>query len=226
MTPLVLPEHHPRLLHLMPYRRGDSLTAIKHAARSRRVWGIDQNLLCTADDIPVVMHWPKLWKGGWRWEWTGELVGKGKLRREKRRRVPKGRRGDTVSSQPWSVVSRRRTRRWGGQRPYQARTHMAVAAAEDVPLMLEAKGSPGLHGAKVWRQLRADQLATGARVGVMTLPTLRGGWTGALHRLDLAHTVGGFPVAVLPRGPKPAWWDDAAARIGVRWWGTGRRRNG
>jgi len=218
----VLPEHHPRLLHLTPYLRGDSLAAIALAGRLRRrglVWGIDQNAVADVDDVSWITHWPE-YRKQYPYVATGEFRGRGALRREVRIPVP--------SSWPrklWDLhshqVERLRSAQVGGRRPRRARVHMLRALERDVPLMIEVKHSPAYRHRAAWVKLAQDRAAVGARrVGIMTLQTQ---WPDDEACLEvLEHAVEAeFPVALLPRAPRPAGWS-RWVMLGVRKWGRWR----
>jgi hypothetical protein len=218
----VLPDHHPRLLHLSPYLRGDALGAIGLAARLRDrglVWGIDQNGVCDAEGCTWVQHWPE-YRQQYPFVWTGRYVGRGPTRREERIRVP-----DHWPAKLWDLkseqVARLRSRRLGGRRPHPARAHFHRAAEYGVPLMLEVKHSPGFRHAATWAKLEKDRRDTGAhRVGIMTLQTQ---WVTdevayEVAELAVEHK---FPVALLPRRGRPKDWQKWIL-LGVRRWGPWR----
>lgn len=218
----ILPEQHPRLLHLTPYLRGDALGAIGVAAKLRRrglVWGIDQNGICDRDDVTWVLHWPS-YRKQYPFVATGEYRGRGPLRREVRIPVP--------SSWPeklWDLrsdqVARLRSRQIGGRRPHRARVHMHRAAERGVPWILEVKHSPGYRRRPAWDQLAEDRRAVDAhKVGVMTLQTQWPSNEACLEVLEHAVEVG-FPAALLPRAPRPPGWS-RWVMLGIRKWGRWR----
>lgn len=225
----VLPEQHPKLVHLSPYLRGDSLAALAIAGRLRRrglIWGIDQNGVCDDEGQTWVTHWPE-YRKQYKAVWTGQYVGRGRLRREVKIPVPASwpkHLWDLKSAQ----VERLRERRTpGGRRPLRARTHMHRAAELGVPWILEVKHSPGYRTRLAWERLAADRKAARAtRVGVMTLQTQWPNDEAAYAVLELAVEVGGFPVALLPRAPRPADWGTRWVMLGVRKWGRWRARRG
>jgi hypothetical protein len=221
----VLPERHPKLLHLSPYLRGDSLAAITLAGklgRLGRVWGIDQNGVCDQDGTVWVLHWPT-YRKQYPWIWTGHYVGTGPRRREVRRRVP-----DSWPEHVWDLSSDEvellRSAPIGGRRPHRARVHMAHAADRNVRWILEVKHSPGFRDRAVWEQLAADRRSVRAtRVGVMTLQTQWSTDEIAFEVLEHAVEVG-FPVALLPRRRRPADWSTRWVMLGVRKWGSWRAK--
>lgn len=220
----VLPEHHPKLLHLLPYLVGDSLAAIDVAARLRArglVWGIDQNGVCDGELCTWVLHWPE-YRKQYPWIWTGRMVGKGILRREERVPVP-----DHWPAKIWHLdtdqVMVLRSAKYGGKRPHKARAHFHKAALRRVPLMLEVKHAPGFRNRETWIRLAADRDAAGIhRVGIMTLQTQWPSDDVAYEVLELA-VEHAFPVALLPRAPRPADWSTKWVLLGVRQWGPWRR---
>lgn len=221
----VLPEQHPRLLHLSPYLRGDSLAAIAVAGRLRRrglVWGIDQNGVCDLDDVTWILHWPD-YRKQWRAVWTGQYTGRGPLRREVRIPIPESWPRHVWHLRSAQVERLRSRRRPGGRRPHRARVHMHRAAELGVPWILEVKHSPGYRRREAWAKLAADRRATHAtRVGVMTLQTQWADDDVALEVLELAIDVGGFPAALLPRAPRPRDWSTRWVMLGIRKWGSWR----
>jgi hypothetical protein len=204
--------HHPRLLHLSPYLRGDSLGAIRLAARLRkygRTWGIDQNGNRTRPGTVWVLHWAR-----YRWQypfhWTGRTTRTG---REIRARVPRD----------WPVkfhdltdhqAAMLRSSLIGGRRPHRARRHMVAAADAGVPWCLEGKNK--MHGAD-WDQLTADAHASGAVVVYMTLSS----WPDWQHAIREAADRG-WAVAVLPRTRRPADWVEFQQETGCQVWGRWR----
>lgn len=203
--------HHPHLAHFMPYLTGDSLGAIRRAARLRRlglVWGIDQNGNRTADRTAWILHW-----GRYRWQyplyWTGRTTSSG---REIRARVPASwPRQFSQLTDAQAVLLR--SLPVGGRRPHRAKVHMAAAAHHGVPWCLEGKGH--FHGVD-WDRLTAEAVETGVTCVFMVLTS----WPD--WRTDVREaTARGWAVAVLPRTPKPADWPEFAA-LGVQVWGRWR----
>lgn len=194
--------HHPKLAHFLPYLTGDSLRAIRRAARLRRlgrVWGIDQNGNRTADRTVWILHWSR-----YRWQYPLIATPSG------RRRVPKSwpahfhQLTDEQAAQLRTVT---------GRRPHRARRHMVEAAEAGVPWCLEGKNQ--MHGAD-WDRLTADAIASGAVVVFMVLTS----WPD--WRQDVREAVAhGWAVAVLPRTPKPADWHEFEV-LGVQVWGSWR----
>jgi len=202
---------HPAIAHLMPYLRGDSLAAIWFAARVLRRKFIDQNAQADRAGLVWIMHWANLWKGGWRWEWTGEHDAKG---REIRRLIPKHRRSEQINDLSSEQVARRRTARRGGRRPHTAEASMERCAKYRLTLCLEGKGT--CVGARALTYVADAAKRTGCAVVFMTLQSIAG-WRVRLRdalAVDL-------PCALLPRGPKPDDWEIWAAR-GVQVWGRWR----
>lgn len=220
-----IPAHHPRIAHFLgrgPFRYlvGDSLTAIKRAKRLRFKW-IDQNAQCTRDGLVYVLHWPKVWKNGYRWYFTGRRDRRGREIRVPLSSIPAFKsRNVKIEDLLGLEVGRLREKRRGGRRPYQARTHMALCEAVGINLALEVKNSDGFLELRTWQRLAEDAGMTRARVAIMTLQN-QGGNARALRRLTLAHTVG-FPVALLPRGKRPANWSSDWQPLGIKVWGRWR----
>lgn len=218
IAPRVMPNRHPRLLHLAPYLRGDSLGAITRAWRLRR-WGIDQNGNNSAQGTTWVLHWGRFRKQ-WRWYWTGTYRGRGWRRREVRARVPKAWPG-AINDLNDSQIEVLRSARVGGRRPYKAVTHMHHAAelqrrrpSQDFTWVLEMKG--GFNKPSILERLAHDANRSGVQMAVMTLTSIPGWRT----RAKLAKAQG-FQVAVLPRGRKPGDWQDFAD-LGIKVWGRWR----
>lgn len=199
---------HPRIAHLMPYLRGDSLAAITFAARVLRRRFIDQNGQEDADGVVWILHWARLVKGGYRWHWTGQHDAHG---REVRVRIPRGRMVDDCTTRYMAGV---RSRKYGGRRPRTAEEHMARCARYGRILCLEGKGT--LRTRKAYEYLAAAAVRTGCVVVFMTLQSIPG-WR---HRIRSALAVK-FPVALLPRGAKPDDWQ-TFADAGVQVWGRWR----
>lgn len=202
---------HPAIAHLMPYLRGDSLHAIWFAARILRRKFIDQNAQADRSGLVWIMHWANLWKGGYRWEWTGQHDAKG---REIRHQIPRHRRGEHINELSSEQVARRRTAQYGGRRPHTAEASMARCAKYGVTLCLEGKGT--CVGARPFAYLAAAAKRTGCAVVFMTLQSIRGWRTRLADALAVD-----FACALLPRGPKPADWSRIAAQ-GVQVWGRWR----
>lgn len=216
------PHRHPHTVHRMPYLLGDSLTTLRWAKRMRRIY-VDQNALLDRQGAVWIMHWP-MFRKSWRWMWTGRYRGKGRLRREVRVRVP--------ASWPAKVqllstkqVGQLRSRKVGGRRPHRARTHFQLSADLGRVLCMEVKRNHRAWevSAELWDGLARDRDATGARVGVMTLGNQPGGNDAAFRVLTMARARN-FPVALLPRSPKPsaADWRARWAPAGIEWWGPGK----
>jgi hypothetical protein len=203
---------HPRLLHLDPYLRGDSLAAVRLAGwlrRHGRVWGIDQNGNRTADRTVWILHWAR-YRMQYPWIWTGE---RGIGGREIRRRVPPS----------WPVkfydlhdhqAAMLRSARIGGRRPHRARRHMAEAAKAGVPWCLEGKNK--MHAAD-WDRLTRDAAETGVVCVFMVLSSWPD-WQADI-RVAAEH---GWAVAVLPRTHRPAGWAAFQAETGCQVWGHWR----
>lgn len=203
---------HPKIAHFMrtatPYLFTDSFAALRLAKRLR-LRGADRNLACTADGWAVVVHWPRMVKNGYRWRWTGEHDARGREIRERASRR------FLVHEHTLEQTLTFRTRRRGGRRPHTAEQDMAVAAELGREWYGEAKGSPGFNHPLVWERLRASWIRTGVRAAIMTLTKLPG-WRDRVEQA-LAHD---FPVAVLPRTPRPADWAkyaDAGVQVWGRW---------
>lgn len=207
--PRVMPNHHPRIAHLMPYLFGDSPHALIVAHRLGYRF-IDRNGQRDRNNVVWIMHWADLRKGGYRWVFTGNHDAKG---REIRARVPKGTKVHHCST---DYVGRLRTRKHGGRRPHTAAEDMAGCKARGLTMCLEGKGTVTTPGAFAY--IANASARTGCPVIFMTLQSI-GGWR---TRLTLAHGVN-LPLALLPRGPKPGDWPRFRA-MGVRRWGRWRRR--
>lgn len=213
--PAKMPRSHPRVAHFMPYLRGDSMRAIWLAVRHGYRF-IDQNVQKDAEGQRWVLHWGRFRKQ-WKWQWTGEYVGTGRLRREKRVRV---RYHQQFLRQLSTVqVSRLRSRRIGGSRPRLLRDHMAECARRRIVLCAEFKYTPTREE---WAEIAADAIATGVTMVVMRLSNVSGGIVGAFHCLSWAAEVG-FCGALLPRGRKPADWETEWVPLGIQKWGRWRR---
>lgn len=212
-----IPARHPRIAHFMPYLVGDSLRGLKRAKRLRFRY-VDQNAHSDAQGLTWVLHWRK-YRKQYRWIWTGRFVGKGRTRREQRRRVPKSWPQDFAQLTS-AQVRLLRSRKIGGVRPYRARTHFALAHELGLKLCLEVKRSPHYLREPAWDNLAADRAATGAAVIIMTLQS-QGGDDEALTRLTWARRKA-FPVALLPRGERPADWFTAWQPLGIQVWGRWR----
>lgn len=211
-------------MHLMPYLVGDSLRALRLLVL-RAFWGIDQNGQCDIDDVVWVMHWhtPKL--NGYLWYWTGEYDSK---HREIRHRLSASSLNTRIDHRSTQFISRLRTKKRGGRRPYTAATHMRVLAALNAKRRakgkaekvwcLEVKGSKRFKHDAPWLYLRGAAIATGILAAIMTLQQTQADSERALIVLTKARDVGGFQVAVLPRARKPKGWP---ADIAV--WGKWRK---
>lgn len=208
-----IPARHPRIAHFMPYIFGDSLAALRKAKRLGFRY-VDQNGLCDAQGIVWIFHWPK-YRKQYRWISTGRHTKRG---REIRVRVPKSWPAKVQDLQT-SQVERLRSARFRGRKPWKARTHFAEAARLGLVLCLEVKGSPGFQNLATWRSLAIARDAFDAKVVVMTLQN-QGGNAAARRRLELA-AQHGFPVALLPRGKRPADWLEWQ-QLGVKQWGRWR----
>lgn len=202
---------HPRIAHLMPYLRGDSLRAIWFAVHVLRARFIDQNAQVDAYGVWWIMHWATVRKNGYRWYWTGHLDTKG---REVRKRVPKHWQVHHLSTRR---VRRLRTRKHGGRAPHQVGDHMRRWADLNVTGCLEGKGTTTHAPQSSYDQLAFLAELYGCRMVYMTLQSIPG-WRKRLTKAAAA----GLPCALLPRGRKPADWSTFEA-LGVQVWGRWRR---
>jgi hypothetical protein len=201
----------------MPYLRGDSLHAVWVAVHILRRRFIDQNGQVDAFGVWWIMHWSLLRRGGYRWLFTYKHDAKG---REIRVRVPKTRK---VQHCPTGYVERLRTRKRGGRRPHKAAEHFTHWADEDVTGCLEGKGTVTKAPQESYDELVADALASGCRMVFMTLQSIPG-WRTRLRKMHAAGVRNGVtvPLALLPRGRKPADWSEFED-IGVQVWGRWKR---
>jgi hypothetical protein len=213
--PKKMPRSHPRVAHFMPYLRGDSMRAIWLAVRHGYRF-IDQNVQKDAEGERWVIHWGRFRKQ-WTWQWTGEYVGTGRLRREKRVRVRYHH--NFLRQLSTEQVSRLRSRRIGGTRPRKLRDHMAECARRRIILCSEFKYTPNREE---WAEIARDAAQTGVTMIVMRLSNVSGGIVGAFHCLSWAVEVG-FAAALLPRGRKPVDWETKWVPLGIQKWGYWRR---
>lgn len=185
------PIRRPRIGHLMPYIRGDSLAAIRFVRVVLNLWWIDQNSLCTFDGYALRVHWDIMQKNGYKWRWTG------RYKRHNGRRVEER----VWVTQPFRVHEHTlaqalsfREKEYGGRRPHPVAVSWKRAARWNMRIMEEVKGSPGFRQAQVWQRMAADAEVIRPKVVIATLTDLPG-WKG---RCEQALAVN-FPVAVLCR---------------------------
>lgn len=211
--PEPMPDHHPRIAHFLPYLIGDSLGSIGRAAVLGFPW-IDQNVHSTKDLVAYVLHWRKF-RRQFAYYWTGRYVGRGRLRREERKRVPWWwpHNFDHLTS---AQASRLRSAPIGGKRPRRAVAHMERARQRKIKWAGEAKNSKGLNERAFWERLAEEAVRTDVVMAVMVLTS----WANWRTIVRHAHAVG-FAVAVLPRTPKPDDWPEFKA-LGIQVWGRWR----
>lgn len=229
------PRRRPRIAHFMPYLFGDSLAAIRRARRLRFRY-IDQNLNLSSDGVPVVVHWPLVRKNRLLYEVVpaSRVVRKRGRRGRYAGRIAYRRRGEWVARHRHGYdvrvgdltaaqLYRLRTRHAGrGRAPRPAHQHMREAQRVGIVLCLEAKGDRRFNVPAPWAKLAAWAVHTNARVVVMTLQNLGGNANARARLAQAAHA--GFPVAILPRGPRPVDWSTRWAPLGVAVWGRWRKR--
>ncbi len=211
--PKVVPERHPRIAHFLPYLLGDSLRALALAIRLGYHY-IDLNIRVDGQGRVWVLHWRRS-NREWRWRWIGERTERGReIRVRNNDRRP-------IEQLTTAEVSRLRARRFGGRRPRKLMTYMLRARKHDLTLCLEAKNSPAFQRPEVWKRIATMASVTGCLVIVMTLQRPGEPAHRAFKILKNATRVG-FPVALLPRGPKPSDWESVWMPLGVQKWGRWR----
>lgn len=202
---------HPKIAHLMPYVRGDSLGAVWIAARVLRRKFIDQNAQEDADHLVWVVHWAKLRKIGVRWLFTGKYDAKG---REIRRRLTVHELNTSINDHPTEFVARLRFRERGGRRLRTAYDHMARCARYGITLCLEGKGT--LKHPEAFEYIAESAIKTGVRIVFMRLQSIAGWREAFQHALAVD-----LKCALLPRMARPADWVTWRNR-GVQRWGYWR----
>lgn len=204
----VLPQHHPRLAHYLPYHVGDSLASVQRAARDK-CWGIDVNMHPTADLVGVAKHWgdPAHPGDGFTHLWTGPGWGRGEL-------VPDPHPSYNIAQRLWAEVQRL-TDATGRQRIARMAEFYAEGVKLGVHIMAEAKGPVLLEDPTFWDRLGAEADAVGHPRVMMTLSDIG----SATKRLRAAKAAG-FQTAVLPRGKRPAGFDQYWDPVTDRVWGT------
>jgi hypothetical protein len=192
---------------------GDSLAASARAAKEGW-WGIDKNMLCTADSVPIINHSTVLSThlgGAFTHRWTGKAWGEGN-------KVLDPKRALSVGGREWSDIALV-TDVTGTRRILTLESHVADGVRRNLVQMPEAKSQAVMGRAPVWAAAGEMMDRHGHPRVMMTLSEY--GSPLARCKAAKAH---GFQTVILPRGKKPAnfetTWKPYVDRLWGPAWGT------